>query len=347
MDYIIIGGGASGLACAITLKRLVPDSDVKILEKCESCGKKILATGNGRCNLSNMNMSEAFYNGDSSLIDLVLSSFTTDDCLEFFKSVGLVTTSEEGRIYPLTLNASSVLNLLLEECRNLDVKIAPDTKVENIEKQSSGKFRIVTESKEYSADVCILALGGKAAKAHGTDGDGYRMLKSLGIRYEPIHPALVQIKTEGDITKSLRGVRVQGTISIDGAGTEEGEILFTDYGVSGIAAMQLSGNTAELISKGEKPRIHIDLCPSLSEKEITEYIKSRMSHNTHLKISDALLGILNEKIAKLFSDENDIDRAAERIKNFELTAYDTNGYKNAQVTRAASDTVNLLMNRSR
>ena len=361
MDYIIVGGGASALSCAITLKREALrkslDIRVRILEKNSSVGKKILATGNGRCNLTNMYMNKCFFNADASLAALILDSFSTDDCISFFDSIGLKTASEEGRVYPLTFNALSVLTLLIEECENLGVELITDTTVDSISKKDrfeisahrTGADNNDSEKQTFLADVCILALGGKAAKIHGTDGDGYRILKALGIRYNPIHPALVQIKTEGTKTKPLHGVRVQGTIAIDGCGTETGEILFTDYGVSGIAAMQLSGNVAEALSSEKKPIIHIDLCPTMSKEEIVEYIKSRLKSNKGLSIGEALLGIINPKLSRVLVEGQEalelataIENTATQIKDFSLVAKDTNGYKNAQVTRGGVPSSELL-----
>lgn len=342
MSFMIIGGGASGLACAIQLKRTLPNADVTVLEKLGTPGKKILATGNGRCNLSNTSLDSRFYNGDKSLVDLVINTFGTNDCTDFFNSLGLITTVEEGRIYPLSLNATSVLTLLLAECKNLGVEIITDTKVESVEKIDN-TFKIQTATSTYTSDVCIMALGGKAAAVHGTDGDGYRILKSLGIRYEQIYPALVQIKTEGDTTRPLRGVRVHGSITVDGLGTESGEIQFTDYGISGIAAMQFSGQIAKLTAGGSKPVVHIDLCPQMNADEITTFIRERKVQNNSLSNEEILIGIMGEKLAKLIasSAQNDAE-IVDKVKDFTLTAIGTNSYKDAQVTHGGVSSNSLI-----
>ena len=331
-DFIIIGGGASGLACAIKLKRINPNTSVTIIEKLTTPGKKILATGNGRCNLSNTDITIENYNGDKELASLVLSQFGTDECLAFFKSIGLMTSSEERRIYPLSRSASSVRDLLAMECKNLGVNIITDTKVISIEKKED-MFEIYTESGVYTSKVCVMALGGKAATQHGTDGDGYRMLKSLGIRYEQIYPALVRIKTDADTVRALRGVRVLGTVTVDGLGSESGEIQFTDGGVSGIAVMQFSGQIAKRVANGEKPVLHFDLCPNLSHDEILNLLAEQKAHKPSAKAEEILIGIMNEKLAKVIAEgsNNDVD-IADKVKDFTLVANGTDSYKDAQVT---------------
>lgn len=344
-DLIIIGGGASGLACAIQFKRINPNASVTIIEKLSIPGKKILATGNGRCNLSNTDITIENYNGDRDLVSLVLENFGTDECLDFFKSIGLMTSSEEGRIYPLSRNASSVRDLLALECENLGVNIITETKVNSIEKKED-MFEIQTESGVYTSKVCVMALGGKAAAQHGTDGDGYRMLKSLGIRYEQIYPALVRIKTDADTVRALRGVRVLGTVTVDGLGSESGEIQFTDGGVSGIAVMQFSGQIAKRIANGENPALHFDLCPDLSHDEILDFLAEQKAHKPSAKTEGILIGIMNEKLARVIADtSNNESDIADKVKDFTLVANGTDSYKDAQVTHGGVGS-NSLMPRS-
>lgn len=354
-DFIIIGGGASALACAIQLKRIKSDADVLVIEKLPVAAKKILATGNGRCNLSNTDISLDNYYGDKDIASLVISNFGTDECLDFFKSIGLITSSEEGRIYPLSRNASSVRELLISECENLGVKIITGSQVKSVYREESGTekddvkrfkgFKVLTDNETYTAHVCIMATGGKAAAMHGTDGDGYRMLKALGIRYEQIYPALVKIKTDkdNDITHLLHGVRVLGKVYADGLGCEVGEIQFTNGGVSGIAVMQFSGRIAKLTANGEQPLLHFDLCPDLSRDEICALLTSRSAENPSMSRDKLLMGIMNEKLAKAISKISSSDEdAAEKIKNFTLTATGTDGYKDAQVTHGGVVSASLI-----
>ena len=343
----ILGGGASGIACAIAIKQLKPDSNVTVYEKLAEPGHKILAAGNGRCNLSNTNMDISFYNGDSSILYHVLSPFGTEQCTRFFESIGLVTTEEDGRIYPLSMNAASVRTVLLNEADRLGVKFKTNFKVSSLE-SSSGHFVI---NGSENADIVIFALGGKAAAVHGTDGDGYRILRDLGIRYAPISPALVQLTTESRKAAGLKGVRFRGDISLytqsgELVGRENGEILFTDYGLSGIAAMQLSGD-ASVLSKTEHPTASLDLCTAMTQAELRLYLADRREALSMRPATELLPGILNEKIAAavmkdagISSDllagmleDEELDKLADCIKHFDFTITGTKGFKDAQVTR--------------
>lgn len=333
MKVAIIGGGASGLAAAITIKREKPEIDVTILEKLDTVGKKILATGNGRCNLSNFVIQEECYNGDHDIIHTVLDDFDAVGALEFFNSLGLKIRDEDGRLYPYSMNASNVVALLKREVTNLGVKIKTNCKVESLD----SNFKINGKTKY---DAVILALGGKAAPQHGTDGDGYKLLKNLGIKYQPITPALVQVKVAEDV-KDLKGVRFKGVLFLRDEDDDdekpikfqEGELLFTDYGISGIPAMQLSGDIAEMTARGEKPHLNICFTPDLGLSDINEYLENQVDSG---KVGPEILyGILNEKLSKYIFDKNngDLNHIALDVMSLEFTATGTNGYKDAQVTR--------------
>lgn len=333
MKVAIIGGGASGLAAAITIKREKPEIDVTILEKLDTVGKKILATGNGRCNLSNFVIQEECYNGDHDIIHTVLDDFDAVGALEFFNSLGLKIRDEDGRLYPYSMNASNVVALLKREATNLGVKIKTNCKVESLD----SNFKINGKTKY---DAVILALGGKAAPQHGTDGDGYKLLKNLGIKYQPITPALVQVKVAEDV-KDLKGVRFKGVLFLRDEDDDdekpikfqEGELLFTDYGISGIPAMQLSGDIAEMTARGEKPHLNICFTPDLGLSDINEYLENQVDSG---KVGPEILyGILNEKLSKYIFDKNngDLNHIALDVMSLEFTATGTNGYKDAQVTR--------------
>lgn len=342
MKVAIIGGGASGLACAITIKRENPKIDVTIFEKLDQPGKKILATGNGRCNLSNFVISEEYYNGDHEIIHSVLDDFDAVNALEFFNSLGLKIRDEEGRLYPYSMNANNVVALLMSEAQRLNIKINTNCKVESLDSD-------LTINKKYKFDKVVLALGGKAAPQHGTDGDGYKLLKNLGIKYQPISPALVQIKTEEDV-KELKGVRFRGVLFLRDEDDnddkpikfQEGELLFTDYGISGIPAMQLSGDVAQMTARGEKPLLNICFTPDLGLSDINEYLDNQIDKG--LKDEEILYGLLNEKLAKYIYNKNqgDTNHIALDIMSLPLTAVGTKGYKDAQVTRGGvgSDELN-------
>ena len=330
MKVAIIGGGASAFAAAITLKREKPELDVTIYEKNDEPLKKILATGNGRCNLSNFVIQHECYNGDHELIHTILDDFDAVEALRFFNSLGLKIREEDGRLYPYSMSAKSVQDLLLIEAKKLDVKIKTNCKVADLNSYLKDKNTTV-----------ILALGGKAAPQHGTDGDGYKLLKEIGIKYNPISPALVQVKTSEPYTKDLKGVRANGVVFLREENDDddkpikfqEGEIQFTEYGLSGIPVMQLSGDIAEMTKRGEKPQINICFTPDLGLNDINEYIDNQVDSG---KSGPALLyGIVNEKIAQVIYDKNDgdLNKMALDIMSLPFTATGTKSWKDAQVTR--------------
>ncbi|NLL63802.1 MAG: aminoacetone oxidase family FAD-binding enzyme [Ruminococcaceae bacterium] len=389
MKVAIIGGGASGLACAIKLAQLNGNLKISIYEKLSFVGKKILATGNGRCNLSNFAMDNSCYNGDKNIINNVISNFGTNDLVDFFESLGLKLREEELRLYPYSMNASSVREILEMEAKRLKVEIITDCKVESLYKDK--KEFVINEI--YRADFCILALGGKATAQHGTDGEGYRLLKNLGIKYNPISPALVQIKIEEDLVKKLKGVRFEGAISIANSNVDdekvevnisefsnkngsftnplatimemvtgslaltkaEGEILFTEYGLSGIPVMQISGDVAQMTKNDEKVEISINFTPDLEKSELEEYLKKQSEKFTQVNKTQSkenffgpeiLYGLLNEKLAKVIYDISDgnLKNIIDNLQNFKLTSIGTNSYKYAQVTRGGVSSEELKKN---
>ncbi len=309
MTTIIIGAGASGIACAIRLKQNNPDCEVKLLERMPAAGKKILATGNGRCNLSNTNTEHC------------------DEVIDFFNSIGLVTrTDEEGRIYPYSNQASTVVELLLDECDRLGIEIITDCTVSKI-----SKSLIVTASKGiFKADNVVVATGGKAQKNLGSDGSGYKLLKSLGHSITPLSPALVQLTSSSKYPRKLKGHRIKCNMSIllDGkkVKSEYGEVLFTDYGLSGIVTMNLSGIVSKNFSAPQPKKCHavLDLIPDMSENEILDYL------NKFGKLS----GILGSKLSSIIEKQADGEPAkmASLTKSWKLIITGTKGFDFAQIT---------------
>ena len=356
----IIGAGASGLACSIELKRRLPGADVFLFDKLEKPGKKILATGNGRCNLSNRDIDISYYNGDSNIISTVLKNFSSQDAVSWFGSLGVMCCEEEGRIYPVTRKAETVLCALENEAKRLGVCFVLGNEVTDIEKNAD-KFLVGTsDGGKNAADAVVLAAGGKAANVYGTNGDGYRLAKNFGISYVPISPALVQITVSDDIVKSLKGIRVHGRITLtreDGAlvGIESGEIQFTDYGVSGIAAMQLSGDIA-VLCHSEKPVLSLDFFPDYEDTRLLSYVRSMQDMCGSEPAINILKGALLEPVAAAVFCKAGIDTNAcsdslgieqlvslvEISKSFTLEPTGTKGFKNAQVTRGGigSDELN-------
>lgn len=321
----VIGGGASGLACAAELMHTVKKKDevaVTVLERLTRVGKKLLVTGNGRCNLTNMNAASSGYRGDAEFAKTALSRFTPEDNIAFFNRMGLYTrTEDEGRVYPLSNQASSVLDALRFECERLGAELVCDYRAVHLKTvctASLGEKIIINNRDRF--DFAVVACGGKAAKVHGTDGDSYDLLKMLGHKIVPPAPALVSLNCD-NFTKALKGVRsVCGMfLVIDGKKTlrNYGEVQFTDYGLSGIPIMQLSRFVS--VSPSEDIWIYLDVAPDFSEKAIKEYLFSRREVDTGL-CENMLSGIMNKQLCIAFMKETGIavNRRVNSLSDSEL-----------------------------
>ena len=354
----IIGGGASGLAAAIEAARTnkAKKSDVKIIvfEKLPKVGKKILATGNGRCNIMNTSVNKANYHGNTKFLRNVFDTYTVEDNMSFFRSIGIYLAEEtDGRLYPLSFQASSVVDALRFECENLNIEIRCDTKIESIKRQNNG----FVLNNEFFADAVIIAGGGKSTSVHGSDGSCYSLLSELGIKIKPTFPSLTGIVLKKK-NKALKGVRAAGEIYIVENGTvvsfSAGELQYTDYGISGIPAMEVSREVAEhfALKKPGKIIMAVNSLPDFMPEEIFEYITTRKKQNPDLLCEDVLSGVMPKKLsmAKLSSasisstaristlTKNDIAVLTEIINSeiFEISG--VLGFENSQVTAGGADT---------
>lgn len=294
---IIIGGGAAGMMAAIVAKR--NGSDVTVLERNDRVGKKLLATGNGRCNYTNRYLSIENYHGkDQNFINQVLNSFSVDDTLDFFERLGITPAIEEdGKVFPLSYQSSAMLDILRYEMEHLGVALITDAQVVEIRKEDIFYVKLKDNS-ILQAHKVILATGGKAMPASGSDGIGYRLAKELDHTITAVFPALVQLKLEGDIFKQIKGVKVVGAVGIyknDKLLREDkGDVLFTDYGISGPPILQISRKAIELDYKDVELRV--SLIDGRSKEEIRDYLVMRFSQMGHKKITEALIGFVNKRL---------------------------------------------------
>ena len=351
----VIGGGASGLAAAIELLHTVKNADdvsVTVLEKLTRVGKKILVTGNGRCNMLNMNADKEGYRGDTAFAGYALKKFNPESNLEFFRKLGLYTREEEeGRVYPLSNQASSVLDALRFECERLKVNFVTDYRAVHIKKyETAFQNKIIVNNKDRF-DVVIIACGGKAAKVQGTDGDSYDLLKMAGHSITPIAPALVSLNCE-DFTKALKGIRsvCKVLLYIDGecAYENSGEIQFTDYGLSGIPIMQLSRFVS--MSESEDIYINLDLCSDFTADQLKKYIKERRNLSPGI-CENLLSGIINKQICITLLKEcgiavngrineltdDDIANLSGILKCWKIKVKNSRSFDYAQVTAGGAD----------
>lgn len=351
----VIGGGASGLACAVELLRSVNDKDevkVTLIEKLPRVGKKLLVTGNGRCNLTNMNASESGYRGDTDFAEYALKTITPEKNIEFFNSLGLYTrTEDEGRVYPLSNQASSVLDSLRFECNCLGVEALCDYRAVHLKTVDTGVTQKIIVNNRDRFDYVVVACGGKAAKVHGTDGDSYELLKMLGHKITPIAPALVSLNCD-EFTKALKGVRsiCKMDLIIDGEKTHEnyGEVQFTDYGLSGIPIMQLSRFVS--MSPSNDIYINLDVTPDFTEDEIQQYLFNRREFGTGL-CENVLIGLMNKQLCitllkecsiapngKIFEmSDNDIFKLTKICKCWKIRIKNSRSFDYAQVTAGGAD----------
>lgn len=295
----VIGGGAAGLCAAIEAARAGRGQvEITVFEAMGRCGKKILATGNGRCNLANTDADISHYHGDVQLVQTVFEQYSLLAALDFFKDLGLFMRADgAGRIYPLSNQASAVLDALRFEVDRLQIQVKTEQKITDIKKQN-GKWLL---NGTYTADCVVLACGGKAAPVHGSDGTGYVLAKQLGASVEKPLPALTALAVDG-FTKALKGIRSEGSITVKCAGKvlahSAGEIQYTDYGLSGIPAMQVSGAVSRYLAENQKSpcQVIVDRAPSVSAEELFAFIERMKKERPNLLCEDLLTGIMPKRL---------------------------------------------------
>lgn len=307
----VAGGGASGMMAAIAAARA--GADVTILEKNDRPGKKILMTGNGKCNLTNLDMGIfAYYIEDgASLVGRILEQFDEKALIELFKELGMeVTVARDSYVYPQTQTASTVLNVLRRALKEFGVSCKTDTKVTNIKKESSG-FSIETDKGAFFADRVIISMGGKSFPKTGSDGDGFLLAKKLGFSMQPDYPALTALICPVEGQRMISGLRADGEVSllIDGKKVfqDSGQIQFTDYGISGIPVFQVSRFASALLwnlKKGERVRHRIEaevnLFPDMGEDELFLKIEGQLNRFSGMTYEEAMTGLLHKKWIEFF-----------------------------------------------
>lgn len=340
MDIIIIGAGASGIVTAINAKN--KNNRVILLEKNDRIGKKLLATGNGRCNYTNMNLSEKNYSSHD-FVKRTLEDFTNEDLINYFRILGLESTLDGNRVYPISLKANSVLNILIYWLEKKGIEVKTKSQVKEIKKTKKG-YEVITNEETLRADIVVAAFGGKAMPASGSDGVSFEILKKMGIRVTDLKPALTQLKLDSKYLKHLSGTKVigrarllRGEKVID---EREGEILFTNYGISGPPILDISVNTKE----GDV--IEVPLINNL-KKDSIDMVYNRYYMFPDFSLEEFLMGLVDKKFIHYIVDSLDMDKNTamnmismgdfEKIiglllkSRFKVTG--NTGFKNAQVTR--------------
>ena len=344
-DIVIIGGGASGLCTAIMSK--TESNSILIIEHEDRVGKKILSTGNGKCNLTNdycrtelfSSNPEGIYpyfpEKNRSFAETVVSAFDAEKAIQFFRDLGILTENKNGYIYPRSEQASSVLDCLRFRCESLGIDMALGYQPMNITKKND-LFYI---DDEYSCRKLVLATGGMSAPNTGSDGSGYEFAKSLGHSIiEPI-PSLCGIKCSDSFFKALAGVRNDSRLSLYDDQKNllieaHGNLQFNDYGVSGIPAFQVSSIAGRLLKEGRNLLLRIDLLPEVSLNELAAFLDE--------KKENYLLGVLNKKLAQVIEKEIKRKKGCDNvtagylracmIKRFKVHPVDVTSFAQSQVT---------------
>jgi predicted Rossmann fold flavoprotein len=349
-QVIVVGGGASGLTAAIVAAR--SGASVAIMEHTSKPGKKILSTGNGKCNLTNMKQfDEAYRSNYPEFINKARKKVTVNEILDFFQDLGLVLTDRNGYIYPYSGQATAVLDALLSELNYLGVEIITDCQV----KQIKPDLTVITSSGKRKADAVILAAGSMAAPKTGSDGSGYELAKALGHKIIPPLPALVQLRCKETWYKQATGVRTEATVTlkVDGKVTasDRGELQFTDYGVSGIPVFQVSRFAVKGLKENKSVIIELDLLPTMDYTETIGLLTERRSRFAHRPAKEFLNGVINQKLipillkeAKIHSGnvtqitEDQIKALTDALKVLKTAVTSYNSFEQAQVCSGGIDT---------
>lgn len=326
-DIAIVGGGAAGMMAAIVSAK--SGKKVVLIEKNATLGRKILATGNGRCNLTNRNATLDHYHGATpDFIQNVLAQFSSEQTIKYFQNIGLILKEEDnGRIFPRTNQSSSVVNLLKHKLFENKVDLAMDTEIKQIEKINGHSFRLTASTGEViESEKLIITTGGKASFFLGSSGDGYFFATNFGHKIVPIAASLVPVETVEKWSKDVQGVKVEAKVSlcVDGSQISErtGDLLFTHYGLSGPAIMSQSRAIGRSSDKS-KIEFRVDLFPELQAKELDGLVAANFEKNGKQNVKNALLGILPESIIGLILKLAKIDptrKAAEVSKVARLEA---------------------------
>ena len=340
----IIGGGASGLVCAIFCAQ--NSCKVDIFEQNSKCGKKILVSGNGRCNITNKNLNTTdFFGGNPSFTLDAINSFGFKEFNDFASSIGLLLdVKDDGRCYPLSNESKSVLTLLLNQTTKLGVKIYTDKKITDI-KNICERY-----------DSVVIATGSQAAEHLGGNDDGHKFAQEFGHNIVETYPSLVQLHLNSSIAHKMSGVKTFGEVTLLINNKKDitcsGDILFTAYGVSGFAILDISQRASVALMEYSKVDISINLLPSFTAQKLSSYILNFCAKNPNILILDVLIGLVPLKMAKglLQSLNISIDakakdlntkqskKIANEMLNWRFEVTDTHGFRHAEVSGGGVDT---------
>jgi len=346
-NVAIIGAGASGLLCAIFCVK--GGAKVNIYEQNSKCAKKILVSGNGRCNITNSNLSSNDYFSDNSVfVEDALSEFGFYEFEKFCNSIGLILeTKDDGRVYPLSNEAKSVVKIFEDYALSLGVTFHRDTKIENIKELQ----------KKY--DSIVVATGSEAASHLGGNADGHIFAKEMGHNIIPTYPSLVQLHLNSSVAKKMSGAKINGEVTLllnhKKDISSSGDILFTNYGVSGFAILDLSQRASVALMNYEAVDISINLLPAFSAQKLSSHILQVAKNIPNLTVLDILVGLIPIKIAQNLLEGLEVShtlpskeihtklskKIANAMLNWRFEVSDTHGFRHAEVSGGGVDTTEI------
>ncbi len=349
LKVLVIGGGAAGMMAAISAKN--HGADVTVLERNNRVGKKILATGNGRCNYTNINLSINNYHSKNPKFPYsCLSKFGVDKTMDFFEQLGITPAVEEnGKVFPLSFQSSSILDVLRFELEDLGIEVITDAYVVDIRKEKNFVLTLNNKEKIYG-DRVILATGGNAAPSTGSDGNGYALAQKLGHSIVEVFPGLVQLKLDGDLFNQVDGVKFIGTAGLYEGNKlikeDRGDILFTNYGISGPPILQLSRAALEYLYRGKNVELKVSIIDTKTQEELYDYLIYRFSFMAKKTVGIGLIGLINKRLILPILKEMGIDKnkqiahlTNEEVKKLSQVLTDwrfniigSKGWRDAQVT---------------
>jgi hypothetical protein len=365
-DIVIVGGGAAGIMAALSAKYHAPLKSVILLEGSFAAGRKILVSGGGRCNLYNENLitnpEDHYYDTDKKLLRSVFNQFGYNEIKRFFADLGILTYVESkqntGKVFPITDQAHNVLELLLELLKVLDIKLHLNSKVVAIKKEDKFKIQVNKEgnSDMYIADRLILAAGGKTYPALGADGSGFDLAKALGHKIiEPV-VAAVPLTSKAQIAQHLQGVKVQAGLSLFNntklIKQTFGDLLFTKYGVSGSAVLNISREASVLINRERLSELELSMdFVMLTQDQLNRKLLELCRKNKGINLPQSLFGLIHYKIANYICRQLKLDsrsylelteqeRSAllESLTNYKIKINGTRGWNEAEFTSGGVDT---------
>ncbi|HHH19199.1 MAG TPA: NAD(P)/FAD-dependent oxidoreductase [Campylobacterales bacterium] len=353
VDVVIVGAGASGLVAAIVAARR--GKRVLIVEKNNKVGKKLLATGNGRCNITNQRpTSERFYSQSPSFIPQVLEGHSYQSIKQFFKSIGLeLIEAKEGKAFPMSLQASSVVDLLAFECEQLGVQILCACTVHSIG-YTEGAFTVTHDQGKVVCEKVVLATGHQSAPQLGGVMDGVAFAQGFGHRVIKGFPTLVQLTSPLPHLKRMAGVKVEGRVRMKAGNAtleKQGDILFTNYGLSGLAILDISRFVLDELRQTPTVTLALDIMPKMSREQLIALMKKSLRKKSQKPLETWLQGFLNRKLILPLLEPlrlpiltesqitpQHIEAIVDRIKHFPFPIDGSRGYKGAEVATGGVDT---------